>query len=246
MFNNTVIANDIFNIASKNNGRVFGGYLRDVLIPCEVDPSLKVSFNDIDIWFMTELEAIMFINDINDINDSFNLREIVQMEIKPKTIHYTFGRQQYHLYQNNKCVLWIDVIISDIIPVDDFDVNYLTCIIEDDIKIFKSFSENYTTEDLISKIKSRRVSILDSYVLKLINDNASFHHIFNKRINRNYSSKSYTITFKDYKFPKHINCDIILNSFRAFRGWIELDSKTASSNFSLLESSIDSTNPFNN
>ena len=151
MFTNTEIADIIFNIASENNGKVFGGYVRDVLIPCEVDPLCNVSFNDIDIWFETELEANIF---INDINDNFDLREIPKMEIKPGVVHYAFGRQQYHLYQDNKCILWIDVVISDMIPVDDFDVNYLTCIIRDNIKIFKSFSENYTTEDLILKIKS--------------------------------------------------------------------------------------------
>ena len=57
------------------------------------------------------------------------------------------------------------------------------------------------------------MTVLESYALKLINDNTLFYCIFSKRVNKIYSSKLYTITFKDYKFPNHINCELILNSF---------------------------------
>lgn len=57
--------NKILKLAYKYNGGVFGGYLRDVIVPRMKDPSCKVYFKDVDIWFASKYNAAEFIDKIN-------------------------------------------------------------------------------------------------------------------------------------------------------------------------------------
>src|SRR6187431_2333642 len=53
------------NVASKYGGRVFGGYVRNVLIPHFYNQK-SVGFKDVDLWFLKPSDALNFVLDMGD------------------------------------------------------------------------------------------------------------------------------------------------------------------------------------
>jgi hypothetical protein len=197
---------DVLTVAGKHNGRVFGGFVRDVIVPRLTNPECEVHFNDVDIWFTKQEEADAFIKDVNVFLESMENTKLYSSEhrvIKPGTLHYTFGRTQYHLYKGEKFVSFIDVVVSDVIPVDDFDVNCLTFHYTDGEKIPKSFSENSAIM-LIFNINNKQVTMLPSYVKKLISGELS-DMVFEKRVTNNFLKKGWKVyCFNQCVFPQTI------------------------------------------
>lgn len=112
--------NKVIDIAYAHDGKIFGGYVRDVIIPRLKDPSRKVYFKDVDIWFADKSKADEF---INAMQHKYQIVHMLRHDIKEKDVIYPFTREQYHLSKNGKCLAWFDVVISDKFPVNDFDVN---------------------------------------------------------------------------------------------------------------------------
>lgn len=73
------------------------------------------------------------------------------------TDNYPFTRQQYHLYKDDKCLAWFDIIVSDKFPVDDFDVNFLSY----REGVFKSEHATKTVEELIYAIHNKEMDIIE-------------------------------------------------------------------------------------
>ena len=220
-------------VAGKSSGRVFGGFVRDVIVPRLIDPNCKVDFNDVDIWFTKQEDADQFVNNIDLLVTIFtnheheyrnvNLSESTFTGITfrhspnssrgPNAGHYTFGRTQYHLYKDDKFVSFIDIVVSETIPVDDFDVNCLTFqYIDDDRKIPTSFSESSGTQ-LIVRIAAKRVYMLPTYAPKIISGKMSTQQ-FERRINNNFLKKGWKVyCFDRCEFPQTITCEWVHMTF---------------------------------
>lgn len=146
-------------------GRVFGGFVRDVIYPLSVGKSLsELKFKDIDIWFTNEIHAENFVEDVG--SDLLPNNMVVSNDSKV----YKFGRQQYNLYSNGTCIAWIDVVVSSTVPVDDFDVNKLCY--NGHLLTGPVWSVGYDTNadlvnELLEQLKERRMTMLDSYVYRL-------------------------------------------------------------------------------
>jgi hypothetical protein len=108
-------------IAGKYDGKVFGGYVRGVLVPRDFNPHCEVSFKDVDLWFTDSKKAEHFISEMGS-----NFKPIPEFTTTTSDRHYPFNRVQYHYFVNGICIAWFDLIISETFPVDDFDVNCLT------------------------------------------------------------------------------------------------------------------------
>ena len=207
----------ILTIAGKSNGRVFGGFVRDVIVPRLIDPTCEVHFNDVDIWFVEREEADNFIKDVNvflELIGDIKLHSSERNLVPPGTLHYTFGREQHSLWKKgDKFVSFIDVVVSKVIPVDDFDVNCLTYQYVNDEKVPKSFSEDSTTK-LIANIASKQAYMLPSYVEKLMSGKLS-NMVFERRINSNFLKKGWKLyCFNKCLFPQRINHEWIVNIFK--------------------------------
>src|SRR5437763_1982541 len=52
---------DCVRVARNHGGRLFGGFVRGVVVPRMLDPKTKVHYKDVDIWFMSKENADAFI-----------------------------------------------------------------------------------------------------------------------------------------------------------------------------------------
>ena len=121
------VAKKILTIANDHDGQVYGGFVRDVIIPRISDPNCNVSFKDVDIWFRDCVASAHFIcqlvKNFKIENDSEFDKEL---DYSTNGIYNKFFRSQYRIYFQNKFLFNIDVMISIKLPVNDFFINTAT------------------------------------------------------------------------------------------------------------------------
>lgn len=104
--------------AGEFGGKVYGGFVRDVIVPAENDDSGETtsSWKDVDIWF----------------NDATNAERFVSA--MAGRLSYSFARdndrypwtvRQYEYIVDGVIISWVDVVVRDTFPVNDFNVNHL-------------------------------------------------------------------------------------------------------------------------
>lgn len=148
---------DCLKVAGKYGGRVIGGFVRDVIVP-RYYGRCGCKFNDVDVWFQTR-----------DVADSFVKEMGKSFVLKTNNPKYDFMHEKYHLYKHNTCIAWFDVVVSKIIPVDDFNVNMLTYKYMPDYVLPESFSDE-SISTLIRAIGDRKTTILPGYLNYLKGD----------------------------------------------------------------------------
>jgi len=176
---------DCLKTASKYGGRVFGGYVRDVIIPRYYDPKCDVSFKDVDIWFDDEKKAGLFVKDMDKF---FTIIQSCEKSI------YPFGRIliAYTIY--GTFITPIDIIICETIPIDDFDVNQLTVSIDElGGSTFESWGEKRPTF-LMEAIKNKTATILPSYMTMII-EQSSKNEFLLDRMKRIFLNKGWTVRY---------------------------------------------------
>jgi hypothetical protein len=121
------VAKKILTIANNYDGQVYGGFVRDVIVPIMNDSNCDLSFKDVDIWFQDAIAVPHFICElvkhfkIESEKDSQWNRELEYNDSNSK-----FSRRQYRIYSKDEFLFHIDVIISDKLPVNDFYINTVT------------------------------------------------------------------------------------------------------------------------
>jgi hypothetical protein len=190
------IIDNCIKIASNYDGKVFGGYIRDVIVPKIQDPQCKCQFKDVDIWFKTNIDADMFVNDIKEIYD---FQIVPKLSIGDDNPHYEFNRTQYHLFVKN-IVIWFDIVITECFLVDDFDVNLLTYCYKDNKELIECQSKCFDKDQLINSINKKKMIILHDYMERLMSKFSSDVHI--SRINKRFLSRGWIIKYNNIYFPK--------------------------------------------
>lgn len=200
--------NKCLSIAGKHGGCVFGGYVRDVIIPNmitgndnesvfgsyirhkflkgETYPKQQIKFKDVDIWFKDQKSVDNFLEEMGSslkYNSGFD---------NPTNELYGFTRKQYYLYEYETCIAWIDVIISEKIPVNDFNVNFLTFSLQNDNEIVISYAEE-SRNDLINYIINKTAVMLPAYIFKILYDNSSIANSRIRRVKKNYHDKGWRV-----------------------------------------------------
>jgi len=183
---------DLIKIAGKYNGKVFGGYVRNVLVPREFGNPGPYRFKDVDLWFSNERNAALFLKEMGDALQVIEA-SMVNAGISPA---YPFARKQYNYIVNNTIIGWIDVVISDDIPVDDFNVNRLTYFYNGSDKLQ---SHSYGPEPgyiLKEYIIKKNVTVLESYQKKIrkYKNNKSAQDVVIARIYK-YKFEGWTISY---------------------------------------------------
>ena len=127
------LAKKILSLAFNNNGEVYGGFVRDVIVPSLNDPNCNNSFKDLDIWFRDEKFSTLFVNaleyNFKVQKSSYGSEDLDYSKYFSNDFRgYKFSRKQYHIYSENekKFLFHVDVITSDNLPVNDFNVNAVT------------------------------------------------------------------------------------------------------------------------
>jgi hypothetical protein len=188
-FESKVVLSEVFKcikLASKNSGKVFGGFVRDVIVPRIFDEECKVSFNDVDIWFKTDSDAINFINSMGNKIVRIEAADIMYNGGYPNEGN-EFSRRKFKLIKWDTCLTCIDVVTSKLLPVNDFDVNEVT--------YSYNSSGNLVTlspNRLIRQIIHKRATMLQTCEV-LCTENETTKKYYRERIIRNFISKGWQV-----------------------------------------------------
>ena len=164
-----ILINNCLNVAGEYGGRVFGGYVKDVIIPRLDNPRCVTNFRNVDLWFETQASADEFISKMGS-----NLK--FHKLYNPGKTNNKIVRSRYHLFGNNICVL-LDIIISHNIPVNDFHINRLTCKYNHGRKEFKYFGKSVSQEHVIDAINNKEAIMFPHYINILNNQNHNLNRI---------------------------------------------------------------------
>jgi hypothetical protein len=200
IFGLTQIIKYILPIAGEYGGKVYGGFVRDVLVFLEDDKSSKTtkSWKDVDIWFKTQQDADNFVA---------RMGKQIKFDMSSVTIignedFYKWHRSQYSYYHNDILLSWIDIIISKDFPVNDFNVNHLTyqfgCGIRDIYNVPYTISVegqcNSTIDDLKWYIRNRRLLMKSEYkMLTIDKDSPRYKFCIKPRLERRFYERGWTI-----------------------------------------------------
>ncbi len=117
------IAKKILTYANLHYGEVYGGFVRDVIVPrLSLNSNCVTSFKDLNIWFKTQKCSSSFI-DLLEYHFKIKKDSFLDGDLDSK-----LSRRQYHVYSEDghEFLFNIDVITSDKLPVNDFNVNTVT------------------------------------------------------------------------------------------------------------------------
>ena len=182
LFERRVILTEAFKIikvATKFGGKVFGGFVRNVVVPHTQNFQETFEFKDIDLWFKTDEQADRF-------------REAVGNKLVDGHLSGTsmgkFSRYLCSYVKYNTCLFTIDVMVAKKLPVDDFDVNTVTySLTEDDEWVTDS------PDHLVKLIKDKKAVMLHSYVDKVKLDSSFGPKYYQERIERIFTSRGWTV-----------------------------------------------------
>lgn len=180
---------DCLVIANKYDGVAFGGYVRDVILPRSEIPNCPVAFKDVDLWFKTRCSANRF---VNHIRVKYDFIEKSEHNAEAGKNGYTFGRTHYHLTHKREPSLkiaWFDIVVSEVFPVNDFDVNCLVYSASENIKSIRSGNAEVSYDKIVEAIHKREMTMLPTYIEK-IHDPVSCSILIN-RINNRYTLNTY-------------------------------------------------------
>lgn len=135
-------------IAGIYDGRVFGGFVRNVLVPMKFNKP-SPGYKDVDLWFKTQEDAEQY---IKNMGNKLSLINLITKNIDNCDIKYPFDRTVFYLHKR----IIIDIIVCSHLPVDDWHVNQLTFSSKEG---FESFGDD-SVESLIDDIIQKKVKLL--------------------------------------------------------------------------------------
>jgi hypothetical protein len=171
----------MLNVAGQYGGAVFGGYLRDVLIPRLSEPTWTAEWANVNLWFTSCGFAEQFVAQMGS-----NLRHVAGGS----------GHYSGNLYHGERRVTAVFIVASATLPVNDFDVNQAA--------VFYQNGRMHTVPGLPDheflgwKIERKRATMLPSYarLLLTMEDKYALRRHFERLIKR-YMERGWTIYTPD-------------------------------------------------
>ena len=152
---------DCLRKAAEFDGEVFGGYVRDVIVPRLNDPDCTVQIERVSIWFRKQEDADHF---VKAMGKSFS-------KVNEDNFHliYEFPCRQYKFFSlYNEFVVWFCIIVSPKLPIEDFDVNQLTYRYNGKKLLANFYSDTSNSIDQIKKsILNKTCTMLPAYKKRL-------------------------------------------------------------------------------
>lgn len=177
---------DIIERASKCNGKVYGGFVRDYLVPF-LNNRRTFKPKDIDMWFDCETNIDTFIKDLRNVYNVFNI-----FKFGPGQYGININRTILSVESNGKSVD-IDLVYSLELPVNDFNVNKLCYTCEKGVFI----PYNYDQE-IVNNILQKEAYMLPGYIKYLISDTPWISSSLLSRIYSSLHLRGYSIYMHDY------------------------------------------------
>lgn len=173
---------DMLLVAGKYNGRVFGGYVRDVIVPL-LHSTCPVTFKDVDIWFTAEEDAKLFVEEmgvsLTELNAETHFKETGSVHLtglrddkharwENGPVLYEFKRWFAILNRDELALSYVDIIINEEFPVDDFNVNCIS------VRYFKNddvdtdmVCHGYELDKIIKAIENKTMTMKSAYLERL-------------------------------------------------------------------------------
>ena len=173
--------------AHRYDGRVLGDYVRNVIVPRKCNREADVKYEDgsiIHIWFETIGNADNFIRE-----EGKNLESLTST-FKPRFYDSEVNVRAFYLMKYNTCLGWINIYVSRVVPLIDFNVNLLGYTLNGMI----SYGEECVS-DLINSIQAKKITMLPKYIdfLSKLQEHNYLIPQHCKYINNNYIKDGWSI-----------------------------------------------------
>lgn len=189
---------DVLDIATQNDGKVFGGFVRDVIVPYLNNKETSKP-KDMDLWFTCE-ECLIKFGSLMKLKypssknyDYFYVKNCVSYGVNIKRYHLRIEFEEQFMH--------LDLVLSDEIPVNDFKFNTLCYSYQDGVFVPFNYSEKK-----IQQILNKEAHMLPNYIpiIKSKIDNLGMRTI--KRIQERYVNIGYKVFLPNKeeipRFPK--------------------------------------------
>ena len=160
-------------VAGEYGGKAFGNFIRNTVIPRGENPLCNVSFCVISLWFTTENLSKLFVEHMQTklrLNSSFREAPAPRDMI----VLYGVSVERFNLSVHGTYIASFDIIIGEIFPVNDFNVNCLTYLCRKDYstgekKITRQLkAEKGDRNQLITDIHNKEATLSASYAEKAV------------------------------------------------------------------------------
>jgi hypothetical protein len=212
-------------IASKHGGRVFGGFVRDIVIPHQTfGKNLREceNFKDLDLWFkkLEDLEA--FAEEAKNYIDRKINFDTFRWDMKDSGRAHGVGIESngglYNFNMFNVLLLdrdqipisFADFVVSEEFPVNDFDVNQISFSSDPSSETgFMDFVIHEESANPFECIKTKTCHMSEEYLEKVchlkkarcdgITSNI-LEYVHLARVKRRYMDRGWTVMYGDYVF----------------------------------------------
>ena len=161
--------------ASYFGAKVYGEFVHDVIVPLLFDPTTNVKFKNVNLWFTSESALQEFLDYVGG---------ILQKD----------EDDQYYLTEFGIFITNINIVISEMFPVEDFDVNEVTYSLNDK-------DEWITTAPnrLVKQIHNKEAVMLCQYWKQIKTENNSSKDYHYSKIKEMFTSKGWSVFLPNAK-----------------------------------------------
>jgi len=186
---------NIIRILSSFEGKIFGEYVREVIIPRIQNPTCDVIFNCIDIWFKNQMKADDFVKFVQvNIDEYFHEETHLSENIDLR------GSKYYKCCIFGDIPVKFNIVVDSSFPIYDFDVNSLTYFYPNCNPIVENNSPilGNKKEQIIEAIHKKEASMMKSYFINMVNNYLTYPQRV-KIINELYEARGWTIMCEGVK-----------------------------------------------
>lgn len=191
---------NIIKVLSVYEGKVFGEYVREVVVTRMKNPTCDVKFNSVDIWFKNKIDKDNFIN------RSGHFKKEIYF---PKNIDL-LGLEQYICFTPGGIPVKFNIFVGIWFPTYDFDVNTLTYFYLNGKPTIESnlLTTENKLDQIVKAINMKEANMNIEYFNNMVNHYLSYYER-SKMINELYISRGWTIFCEGVKItsPFTGTCD---------------------------------------
>jgi hypothetical protein len=187
-------------IVTKHNGKIFGGFIRDIIIPytqfCQELTPLN-NFKDVDFWFPSQEDLFNFLKEAPIKSNNFDWM------LNPSNSNslYEFATFNGLLKKESLPLSFVDLVVSPEFPVNDFDINAVAFDMEDGRIRLEPMSTIDTLEKLVENVRNKMVYMRPTYLFKIENANKFHKNLILDRIQNRYINRGWKVMVdKDKEF----------------------------------------------
>lgn len=188
----------IIKILNSFEGKVFGEYVREVIVTRMKNSDCDVTFNCVDIWFQNQTKADDFIKFMNICIGYKFLREEIYLSknIDLRTFHEP---KQYKYFLHEDICVKFNIIVHPSFPLNNFDVNCLTYFYLNGNQVIEEGFPEDKKEQIIEAIYKKEATMTKYYFFDMINHRLTYPERA-KMMNELFENRGWGIIHDGIKF----------------------------------------------